>query len=169
MTGLGHVARTTDRRTLLALSCVLVLTSAPAAAPRQKAPRSTAIAVAPLGPCGPERPGAYASAECGAIRVFEDRRRKQGRTIDVAFARWRAEAQPATGAVFFLAGGPGAGGGSVADSVHGWASPLRATLDLVVVDQRGTWFSNVLHCARDVENQRGEPIRSMADHVKLHP
>jgi pimeloyl-ACP methyl ester carboxylesterase len=151
MTGIGHLARSGDRRVLFALSCAVALTAAPAAAPRQNAPRSTAIAVAPLRPCGMERGRAFASAECSAIRVFENRRMKQGRTIDVAFARWRSEAQPATSAVFFLAGGPGAGGASVANDAEGWASPLRSTLDLVVVDQRGTWFSNALHCASDIE------------------
>jgi pimeloyl-ACP methyl ester carboxylesterase len=153
MTGPGQSARARDRLAWLALLCATAVPAAPIAAPSQSSGRSTAIAVAPLGPCGPQRPAAYTSAECSAIRVFENRRTKQGRTIDVAFARWRAETQPAAGAVFFLAGGPGAGGGSVADSVRGWASPLRATLDLVVVDQRGTWFSNALHCARDVDAQ----------------
>ena len=151
MTGAGHSSRTHRRTVGLALLCAAAMPAVPFATPAQSAKRSTAVAVAPLGPCGPPRPGAYATAECGAIRVFENRRSRQGRTIDVAFARWRAETQPAAGAVFFLAGGPGAGGGSVADSVHDWASPLRATLDLVVVDQRGTWFSNALHCARDIE------------------
>jgi pimeloyl-ACP methyl ester carboxylesterase len=126
---------------------------APVAAPRQSAGRSAAIAVAPLGPCGPGRAAVYASAECGAIRVFENRRAKQGRTIDVAFARWRAAKQPADGAVFFLAGGPGSDGSGVANSVNNWASPLRETLDLVVVDQRGTWFSHALHCAREGETR----------------
>jgi pimeloyl-ACP methyl ester carboxylesterase len=104
--------------------------------------------VAPLGPCGPGRAAVYASAECGAIRVFENRRTKNGRTIDVAFARWRAEKQPAAGAVFLLAGGPGSDGAGVANAVNNWAAPLREILDVVVVDQRGTWFSHALHCAR---------------------
>ena len=153
MTVPGHSGRARNRVVWLAFVCAAALPVAPIAAPRQSSGRSTAIAVAPLRPCGPDRGAAYATAECGAIRVFENRRTKQGRTIDVAFARWRAEKQPATGAVFFLAGGPGAAGASVADSATGWASPLRSTLDLVVVDQRGTWFSNALHCARDIEAQ----------------
>ena len=150
MTGPGHSDRARKRVVIwLALVCAAAVPAAPTASPLQSSGRSTAIAVAPLRPCGPERGAAYATAECGAIRVFENRRTKQGRTIDVAFARWRAEAQPAAGAVFFLAGGPGAGGVTVADSATGWASPLRSTLDLVVVDQRGTWFSHALHCARE--------------------
>lgn len=153
MTGPGQSARARDRLVWLALLCATALPAAPTAAPSQGAARSTAIAVAPLGPCGPQRAASYASAECGAIRVFENRRTKQGRTIDIAFARWRAETQPAAGAVFFLAGGPGGWGAGVARSAEGWASPLRATMDLVVVEQRGTWFSHALHCARDVEAQ----------------
>ena len=153
MTAAGHSDRARNRVMWLALMCAAAQPAAPVASPRQSSGRSAAIAVAPLRPCGPERGAAYAPAECGAIRVFENRQTKQGRTIDVAFARWRAGSQPAGGAVFFLAGGPGAGGATVADSATGWASPLRSTLDLVVVDQRGTWFSNALHCARDIEAQ----------------
>jgi pimeloyl-ACP methyl ester carboxylesterase len=106
-----------------------------------------------LGPCGPERGANYAGAECGAIRVFENRRTRQGRQIDIAFARWRAEASPARSAVFFLAGGPGGSGADLARVAEGWASPLRATMDLIVPDQRGTWFSNALHCARDADTR----------------
>ena len=102
--------------------------------------------------CSPDRGGSFASAECGAIRVFENRRTKQGRKIDVAFARWRATAR-ATSAVFLLAGGPGASGDSVAGAAESWARPLRSTMDLVVVDQRGTWYSNALHCAQETETR----------------
>lgn len=141
MTGIGQFA----------LVCAAALHPASAATTSQATGRSGAIAVAPLGPCGPGRPAVYATAECSAIRVYENRRTRQGRTIDVAFARWRAEKQPAAGAVFLLAGGPGAWGPSAAADVNNWAGALRATTDIVVVDQRGTWFSNALHCARDVE------------------
>jgi pimeloyl-ACP methyl ester carboxylesterase len=151
MTAPGQPARVRRHAVWLALVWAAVVPDAPVASPSQSSGRSTAIAVAPLQPCGPARTAAYATAECGAIRVFENRRAKQGRTIDVAFARWRAETQPAPSAVFLLAGGPGAWGASVAGDVNNWARPLRATLDLVVVDQRGTWFSNALHCARDFE------------------
>jgi pimeloyl-ACP methyl ester carboxylesterase len=150
MTGAGQWARA--RRGAVGLG-MLCATAAPPAvsptAPSQSTGRSTAIAVAPLRPCGPERAAAYDGAECGAIRVFENRRTKQGRTIDVAFARWRALTQPASGAVVLLAGGPGSTGAGLARDADGWARPLRSTMDLIVVEQRGTWFSNALHCARD--------------------
>jgi pimeloyl-ACP methyl ester carboxylesterase len=150
MTGVGHFSQARRRAALLVVASAAALSAAPAAAPLQSTSRSAAPAS--LRVCGPERPGAsHASAECGAIRVFENRRTGQGRMIDVTFARWPSTTKPAVGAVFFLAGGPGASGASMANDVEGWASPLRSTMDLVVVDQRGTWFSNALHCAREAE------------------
>ena len=130
----------------------IALSAALVAAPHQSATTSPAIAVAPMAPCI-QRGAAFGGAECGAIRVFENRRTKQGRTIDIAFARWRAQTQPATSAVFLLAGGPGAPGTSLAFDADGWMAPLRSTMDLVVIDQRGTWYSHALHCARDSDER----------------
>ena len=89
-------------------------------------------------------------AECGTIRVFENRQTKQGRKIDIAFARLRAERSPSSGAVFLLNGGPGGEGMDMAGVADGWARPLRTTMDVVLVDQRGTGRSNSLECARDL-------------------
>ena len=136
-TGIGHFVSF--------FICAVALSAPPRDAAMQ-APRP-----AQLHSCGPERGSAYAAAECGAIRVFENRTTKQGRTIDVTFARWPAHNQPATGVVFFLAGGPGASGAGLARDIEGWARPLLSTMDLVVVEQRGTWFSHALHCARESE------------------
>jgi len=101
-------------------------------------------------PCGEDVPAA-AEAECGSVRVFENRSTRQGRTIDIAFTRWRAAAGPARDVVVLLAGGPGAGGSDLAADVDGWIAPLRATMDVVAVDQRGTGRSNSLYCADDVD------------------
>jgi pimeloyl-ACP methyl ester carboxylesterase len=155
-TGIGHASPSGTRSVVvLALVATVWLGAtdrAPAAARGAQAspgPRGTGLTQ--LTPCGPERGLAFANAECGAITVFENRQARQGRQIKVEFVRWRSRPHPASGAVFLLAGGPGASGRSMAADVAGWAAPLLPSLDLVVVDQRGTGRSNSLFCPRDVE------------------
>lgn len=95
-----------------------------------------------LAPCEAGR----LTTECGTITVFEDRRAARGRTIDIHFVVARAEAAPAHQAVFAFAGGPGEGSTDMAGGAAGWLSSLRASLDLVFVDQRGTGQSHPLAC-----------------------
>jgi pimeloyl-ACP methyl ester carboxylesterase len=112
----------------------------------------TAVARTPIvfGACGSKASPAFASAECGTLRVFENRSTRQGRMIDIHVGRWRAHSASPAGVVMLLAGGPGSDGDGLAGAVDRWASPLRDTMDIVVVDQRGTGLSNSLFCARDV-------------------
>lgn len=84
--------------------------------------------------------------ECGVVSVFEDRAAARGRTIDVHFVVARANQTPAREAVFLFAGGPGEGSTDMAGGAAGWLRPLRASLDLVFVDQRGTGQSHPLSC-----------------------
>lgn len=92
------------------------------------------------------------AAECGTVTAFENRATRQGRTIDIAFQVLRAESAPARDAVFLIAGGPGqAATAAMAGSAAGWLRPVRASLDLVLVDQRGTGQSNPLTCDNDTE------------------
>jgi len=85
--------------------------------------------------------------ECGLLRVFENRSSKQGRMIDVRVMLIRADAQPAAReAVFMLSGGPGTGSTTMAPVAEGWARPVRASLDVVLMDQRGTGTSHPLEC-----------------------
>jgi pimeloyl-ACP methyl ester carboxylesterase len=100
----------------------------------------------PLRPCS--TPGGLA-AECGTITVAENRATGQGRTIDIAFQVLRAEPGPARDAVFLFAGGPGQAATSMASIAAGWMRPLRASLDIVLVDQRGTGESHPLMCDND--------------------
>jgi pimeloyl-ACP methyl ester carboxylesterase len=86
-------------------------------------------------------------AECGTIRVFENRGTRVGRTIEIHFTVVRADAPGAHDAVVVFAGGPGEGSTSLAGGANGWLRPLRATLDFLFVDQRGTGQSNPLSCA----------------------
>ena len=95
-----------------------------------------------LNPCEADRPG----LKCGSLKVFEDRAAARGRTLDLHFAVAPADIPRARVAVFVLAGGPGEGSISLSGSADGWLRPLRATSDLVFVDQRGTGESNALMC-----------------------
>src|SRR5262249_2326737 len=85
-------------------------------------------------------------AECGTVRVFENRVTHRGRAIDLRVIVLRADRTPATSAVVMLAGGPGEGGSALVPLASGWARPLRSSLDLVFVDQRGTGQSHPLGC-----------------------
>lgn len=98
---------------------------------------------AELHPC----PNGPATTSCGTITVFEDRAARQGRTIDIAFLVARADTPGAREALFVFAGGPGEGSTDLAGAAFGWLQPLRATLDIVFVDQRGTGQSHPLQCS----------------------
>lgn len=101
---------------------------------------------------GERRPGqlllspcSIAGAECGTYTVYENRRTRQGRTIDLNLVVLRAvgpERNPDP--VFILAGGPGQAATSFAERLA--SSPIRRQRDIVLVDQRGTGRSNPLFC-----------------------
>src|SRR5262249_22849039 len=87
---------------------------------------------------------------CGKLTVFENRKTRTGRTIDLnvvvlpAFDQ-KTKAEP----LFDLAGGPGA---SSVDRADFWAGPgkeYRRQHDVVCVDQRGTGKSNRLSIPRE--------------------
>jgi pimeloyl-ACP methyl ester carboxylesterase len=88
-------------------------------------------------------------AECGTVTVPEDRANPEGRSIAVRVAVLRGDAPGA--AVFLLAGGPGQASTSMAPVATGWMQPLRSTMDIVMVDQRGTESAHPLACPADVE------------------
>lgn len=123
------------------------------------------VGVSCTGPATPPQPAAVAlhpcpagagSASCGTITVFEDRAARQGRTIDIAFLVARAEGTGVREALFVFAGGPGEGSTDMAGIASGWLVPLRSTLDIVFVDQRGTGQSHPLQCSSD---GAGHPAR----------
>jgi pimeloyl-ACP methyl ester carboxylesterase len=95
-----------------------------------------------LKPC----PSSQGAAECGAITVFENRATQRGRTIDVHFMVVRADVPAAREALFMFAGGPGQGSTGMAGTAFGMMRPVRATMDVVMVDQRGTGQSHPLAC-----------------------
>jgi pimeloyl-ACP methyl ester carboxylesterase len=70
-----------------------------------------------------------------------------GRTLDLAFVRYLAQAER-RGTVVFLAGGPGQAATPLAASVaRGALRSLRRRYDLVFLDQRGTGQSAPLRCS----------------------
>jgi pimeloyl-ACP methyl ester carboxylesterase len=89
--------------------------------------------------------------ECGRLTVFENRAARRGRRIEVHFVVLRAERPGARQALLLFGGGPGQGSTALAPAADTWAKPVRASQDIVMVDQRGTGRSHPLNCAFDPE------------------
>ena len=130
----------------LALSAVLALGVALPARQQPAPPGAAALGLKPCPAGRAGRNGQAVTAECGDLSVFENRVTKQGRKIPIHFMVLRADKQPAREAVFMFGGGPGEGSTTMAGTANGWARPLRATMDIVLVDQRGTGSSHPLPC-----------------------
>lgn len=128
------------RRLLLILTCTLVLSAAiqmPTLA--RQADSSFEYADCPFDVPQGETEGN--SMDCGYFIVPEDYADPDSPTIELAVAILYADTDtPQPDAVIYLAGGPGASALSEADS---WVeSPIRASRDIVLLDQRGTGYSN---------------------------
>lgn len=87
---------------------------------------------------------------CGVFTVPENYAEPNGRQIDLTYAVLHSHSlSPAPDPVMDLRGGPG--GSTLASSALGTRAkiyePLRQTRDIIVLDQRGTQFSNRLGCA----------------------
>ncbi|HEX8700185.1 MAG TPA: alpha/beta hydrolase [Myxococcaceae bacterium] len=91
---------------------------------------------------------APAGSECGALEVLENPAQPGSRVLRLAILRLRSSGPaPATGAVFFLPGGPGQSGREAAEWAAQELAPLRGEWDLVFVDPRGTGASGSLDCS----------------------
>ncbi len=123
-----------SRKIHLSLCVLLLLACLPAC---NSAPGKPVIQ---LKPC---RVSTY-QAECGKLRVFENRDAKKGRSFDLNLAVIRASSQQkAPDAVFLLRGGPG-----VAATQDTGTIALVTMLDdrdVVLVDQRGTGGSHEVY------------------------
>jgi len=87
------------------------------------------------------------AGECGTLPVFENRHTRRGRKIDIHLMVLRADGPAAaSSAVFMFSGGPGTGSTQMAPAGTGWGRALRASMDIVLVDQRGTGESHPLAC-----------------------
>lgn len=121
---------------------------------------SLAVPAFGAGPCPP---GIWPEgAECGHVRVPEDRSRPDGRNLDLFLVRLPAAGpEPSQGAVFYLAGGPGQAASEIAADLPDILAVLRPRRDLVFVDQRGTGRSQALTCPG--------PFRSRVELGELSP
>jgi pimeloyl-ACP methyl ester carboxylesterase len=90
-------------------------------------------------------------AECGYLTVPERRDGRSNATIRLYFARLASTSpDPAPYPVIYLSGGPGGSGVEYPD----WAEVILAYTDLILLDQRGTGFSEPsLNC---IELELGE-------------
>ena len=96
-----------------------------------------------LQPC--RLPGINGELLCGKLTVFENRKTRTGRTIDLNIVvlpalDQKTKAEP----LFDLAGGPGAASTEAADFWAGPGKEYRRRHDVVLADQRGTGKSNRL-------------------------
>lgn len=87
-------------------------------------------------------------ARCGTFNVWEDRGKKQGRTIGLRVVVIPALARDPGLPVYPLAGGPGQSIVDIASDMLQWPVFRRAHVqhDIVLVDQRGTGRSHALNC-----------------------
>ncbi|HVM72653.1 MAG TPA: alpha/beta fold hydrolase, partial [Anaerolineales bacterium] len=113
------------------LGTLLLLASLPACG---RSPATPSIALKPCVIAG-------SSAQCGKLRVYENRDAKKGRSFDLNIAIIRsAGTRKAADAVFLLSGGPGVA--ATQDTGNIQLALLMSDRDLVLVDQRGTGGSN---------------------------
>jgi pimeloyl-ACP methyl ester carboxylesterase len=84
-------------------------------------------------------------ARCGSITVPLDHSGATPGTLPIAYAILPATGAR-TGTIFFLAGGPGEPAVIYTGLVRRELAPLRATHDIVMVDQRGTGRSGAVDC-----------------------
>jgi pimeloyl-ACP methyl ester carboxylesterase len=106
--------------------------------------------------------GTELAAERGTFSVPEERRSRRSRRIDIGFVRLKST-NPRPGApLVYLAGGPGGSGVATAE---GPRQPvflaLRAVGDVILLDQRGTGFSN--HIPRCTAARRLDPSATLTE------
>ncbi|MGH8102335.1 MAG: alpha/beta hydrolase, partial [Chthoniobacterales bacterium] len=118
-----------------------------------------------LKPC--RLPGIDEELLCGKLTVFENRRTRIGRTIDLNIVVLPAfDQKTKTEPLFDLAGGPGAAATNGAGFYATQGKGYRRRHDVVLVDQRGTGKSNPLSVPREKTPQ--SDLREMypVDYVK---
>lgn len=87
------------------------------------------------------------SVYCGNYTVFENRKTKQGRKLDLNLIVVPAiNSSGAKSPVFYFDGGPGIAATKNVDFFSAKENPYRQNHDIVLVDIRGTGGSNPLHC-----------------------
>jgi pimeloyl-ACP methyl ester carboxylesterase len=120
------------------------------------------------GPCPLEVPGGY-DVSCGTLYVPENRSVAAGREIGLAVAVVRPPGEVTGPPVVYLAGGPG---GSALNDFEvdpaSWDYPFLAGRELVLLDQRGTGYSDpTLNCPEleTTDATPGEATRACFDRL----
>jgi pimeloyl-ACP methyl ester carboxylesterase len=123
-------------------------------------PRRLAVVLAlALAACGSEKanqrslaltdcrlPNLSTAAQCGTLKVPEDRSKPDGRKVDIFAAVLPANTvSPKDDPLVVLAGGPGQAASTLAPFASR-LNELRRTRDVVLIDQRGTGRSSPLVC-----------------------
>ena len=113
------------------------------------------------------------SVDCGLVRVPANWAVPEGESIRIAVYRIPSTAEnPAADPVVYLEGGPGgSGAASVSDFVSGPAAYLRQRADVIIVDQRGTGYSEpALYCSEVFATDAlgGQAGNIMAAHQACH-
>ena len=134
-------------RTAIILSIAVVLAACSSAAPNRlpATPTTVPVVTLPQEPTITLQPCTLGTtpAQCGTLRVYENRAARTGRMIDLRVAVIKARSdQPVSDPIFYLAGGPGDAATEDAARGQQFPSSLSENHDLVFVDQRGTGGSN---------------------------
>lgn len=131
---------------LAALAMALIAPVPADAAAGRPGPAAAPTATLGLHPCpvnGKGPPGSI-QAECGALRVPENRAKRHGRTLELGFMILPALEPGGREPVFILGGGPGQAATDLASAFA--SSPVRRTHAIVLLDLRGTGKGNRLDC-----------------------
>jgi len=134
-------------RSILLPLCALLLSSAAQAAPGKPGPSKAAMRACHL-------PGAEDTLRCLAVPVPLDYAKPNGPALKIHVTVAPAFREAARGdPLFVLAGGPGQAGSEVLPLLSAAFRRVRATRDIVFIDQRGTGLSGRLDCESRPEHE----------------
>lgn len=105
-------------------------------------------------------------ARCGTVTVPLDHSGAKPGTLSITYSLLPATG-PRTGTLVFLAGGPGQAGVLLTEELGRELAPVRATHDLVIVDQRGTGRSDAVECDEMDPGATDDCARELGD-KRLH-
>ncbi|MFF3850984.1 alpha/beta hydrolase [Streptomyces sp. NPDC002328] len=101
--------------------------------------------------------------QCATLKAPLDWARPDGKTIDLALIRSKAQGNDRIGSLLFNFGGPGGSGVSTMPSYASMASSLHERYDLLSWDPRGVGSSGGVRCRDDKEIQAAESVDSTPD------
>jgi pimeloyl-ACP methyl ester carboxylesterase len=97
--------------------------------------------------------GLGVEARCGSYSVFENRRAREGRRLELKLAVVPAlAASPRNDPLFLLVGGPGQAATEAGPQIAEALRDVQRRRDIVLVDQRGTGGSHALDCKDESED-----------------